>query len=42
MMKPAKQGNRKLPPICEGCGKDRADPPSKLCHGCQAYREHQQ
>lgn len=29
------------PPICEGCGKDRADPPSKLCPGCQAYRDHQ-
>lgn len=26
---------------CEECGKYRADPPSKLCPGCQAYREHQ-
>lgn len=29
------------PPICEGCGLNRSDPPSKLCPGCQAYREHQ-
>jgi Holliday junction resolvase len=29
------------PAICEGCGASRADPPSKLCPGCQAYREHQ-
>lgn len=26
---------------CEGCGKDWADLPSKLCPGCQAYKEHQ-
>jgi hypothetical protein len=32
---------RKRPPICEGCGVNRADPPSKLCPGCQAYQEHQ-
>ena len=31
-----------LPPMCEGCDQNRADPPSKLCPGCQAYREHQQ
>lgn len=30
------------PPICEGCGINRSDPPSKLCPGCQAYQEHQQ
>lgn len=30
-----------LPPMCDGCGLNRADPPSKLCPGCQAYREHQ-
>lgn len=30
------------PPMCEGCGQNRADPPSPLCPGCQAYREHQQ
>lgn len=29
------------PPMCEGCGVYRADPPSSLCVGCQAYREHQ-
>jgi len=31
----------KRPPVCEGCGKNRSDPPSKLCPGCQAYRDHQ-
>jgi hypothetical protein len=29
-------------PLCLDCGKNRADPPSRLCPGCQAYREHQQ
>lgn len=29
------------PPICEGCGKNPSDPPSKLCVGCQAYQDHQ-
>lgn len=29
------------PPMCEGCGVNRSDPPSPLCPGCQAYREHQ-
>jgi hypothetical protein len=29
------------PKKCEGCGQNYADPPSKLCPGCQAYREHQ-
>ena len=27
-------------PVCEECGVYRADPPSKICVGCQAYREH--
>lgn len=27
---------------CEECGKFIADTPSKLCPGCQAYKEHQQ
>ena len=26
---------------CEGCDINFADPPSKLCPGCQAYRDHQ-
>jgi rubrerythrin len=30
------------PPVCIECGVNRADPPSKMCPGCQAYREHQQ
>lgn len=29
------------PPLCDGCGKYPADPPSHLCPGCQAYQEHQ-
>lgn len=29
------------PPKCEGCGVNRSDPPSPLCVGCQAYRDHQ-
>lgn len=33
---------KRRPPICEGCGKNRSDPPSPLCPGCQAYQEHQQ
>jgi hypothetical protein len=28
-------------PVCEGCGVNPPDPPSKLCVGCQAYQEHQ-
>jgi rubrerythrin len=31
----------RLPPKCESCGVNYADPPSKLCPGCQAYEEHQ-
>ena len=26
---------------CRGCWVNWADPPSQLCPGCQAYREHQ-
>ena len=26
---------------CEECGINYADPPSKLCPGCEAYRGHQ-
>lgn len=26
---------------CNGCETNWADPPSRLCPGCQAYREHQ-
>jgi hypothetical protein len=29
-----------LPPMCADCGVNRSDPPSKLCPGCQAYRDH--
>lgn len=31
----------KLPPYCIMCNTNRSDPPSKLCPGCQAYKEHQ-
>jgi hypothetical protein len=27
---------------CIACAKNLADPPSSLCPGCEAYREHQQ
>lgn len=40
--KPAEQRPVVKPPICDECGENYADPPSKLCPGCQAYREHQQ
>jgi rubrerythrin len=30
------------PMLCEECGKNYADPPSRVCPGCEAYREHQQ
>jgi hypothetical protein len=29
------------PVRCEGCDQNYADPPSKMCPGCQAYRDHQ-
>lgn len=32
---------RAKPPKCAECGIYRADPPSKVCPGCEAYREHQ-
>jgi hypothetical protein len=28
--------------MCEECGKNPADLPSRICPGCEAYREHQQ
>src|ERR1700761_376412 len=27
--------------LCESCGQNPADLPSKICVGCDAYREHQ-
>ena len=33
---------RDRPRLCEDCDIYWADPPSRLCPGCQAYREHQQ
>lgn len=30
----------KRPPVCAECGTNRADPPSRLCPGCWAYRDH--
>jgi hypothetical protein len=33
---------RALPPMCDDCGVNRSDPPSKLCAGCEAYRDHTQ
>lgn len=41
-MKATKQKRLRMPPWCEECGSDRSEnPPSKLCPGCQAYRDHQ-
>jgi hypothetical protein len=31
----------RLPPLCDACGRNRSDPPSKLCPGCEAYMAHQ-
>jgi len=38
-LKPQRTPQRKK---CDGCGVHWADPPSSLCPGCEAYREHQQ
>ncbi len=38
-MRHQKITKRKLP-LCEECFKYYSDPPSKLCPGCQAYKEH--
>lgn len=32
--------SRRLNKRCVDCGKNWADYPSKLCPGCEAYREH--
>ena len=29
-----------MPPKCTDCGINPSDPPSELCPGCEAYREH--
>jgi hypothetical protein len=31
---------RSRPRVCEECGQNPADAPSRLCVGCDAYREH--
>lgn len=41
LLRDADREYRKRAPICESCGVNRSDPPSKLCPGCQAYQEHQ-
>ncbi len=28
------------PRLCEDCQQNPADPPGRLCPGCEAYREH--
>jgi hypothetical protein len=28
------------PPVCEECGIYPSDPPSQICVGCEAYKEH--
>lgn len=37
----AKRTGLVIPALCDSCGTNLADSPSKLCPGCQAYREHQ-
>jgi hypothetical protein len=39
-IKAAKATRVRKPRLCEECGKNPADTPSKICVGCQAYREH--
>lgn len=34
------QANRTKPQLCSECGIYSADKPSRLCVGCDAYREH--
>lgn len=29
------------PMKCEECGQNWADPPGRICVGCEAYKEHQ-
>ena len=31
---------KECPPMCDGCGVNPSDPPSRLCPGCDAYRDH--
>ena len=31
---------REDPQMCAECGQNRANSPSRLCPGCEAYREH--
>jgi len=33
-------GRIRRPRLCEECGQNPADIPSRLCVGCDAYREH--
>jgi hypothetical protein len=37
----ARTGKDGGPVMCDECGIHPADQPSKLCPGCEAYREHQ-
>lgn len=37
---PVQISDRAEPALCDGCDQNPSDPPSKLCPGCQAYREH--
>lgn len=31
---------RRRSKMCKECGVNSADPPSRICPGCEAYREH--
>lgn len=38
----AKRRRERMPKVCDSCGQNPPDPPSRLCPGCQAYRDHVQ
>lgn len=38
---PRIKGDRRKAGLCEDCGIFHADSPSRVCPGCEAYREHQ-
>lgn len=38
--KPTPRPRLKRPPKCVDCDRYYADLPSRLCQGCEAYREH--
>lgn len=39
--KETKPKEPRFPRMCEECGQNLADPPSLICVGCDAYKDHQ-